>query len=738
MKAGKRKGDVGMVHDVILEAGDGIEDAAYGVKEQTSREHEVSAMDKKELFRVASEIDAHKLDEQLATKLVEVGLAGVVVTRLGRGEKFSADFADRLIEDGYGLAVLANERNFSGLVLDEDLVSRLLKTQSIDEHCAVNLRSNIHDGREFLTVIKQERLRLLGVLIQRREGRVNEEPDKMAAHIGVDGELLGDYTEKNGQAGVEHVLFVLDKSFSSWEKSPEWKWAVQKYFRLSPGEIFNNHKIKEIKTAVADYNYALPDEPSPLVIEKKWAVDQTLLANREEVDSAVINSLSVVKDYNKIFQISETMEDRQAADKLLGHAIDEYDEKIKHWTQAEDLIIVAKNANLNEAYASIVARIFASDELFSGDENGLISFDSARIIHSGYAENVAVNDPSSVMDAYSRFLGLRNSQDFKTFMLNSMFTVTTESLPENLAQDVVAQTMQHLETSDDKQEALHWVEGSLIASSHGKLSSQGIEFQVARGVPVNGRMVETWKKCCDKKDRTFLIHKNLEALASLERAREGCVKVLQQEFGIDNFARYSEEMLLDQYDTRDDSSIPYGIVLNPKSDYNGAFNRKQITEDSLVGMHRELKGHYYLRIYEAGSRIDVARTLIKIKQRYIEKGGGKIAYALIGGHGSKDTIAFGDGEAEIRTRDLSGRGAGRTGSDFFEPNATVILRSCSTGVEGGIGQRMSEVLQVKVIAPETPTNIDEIKVSYSKDGKPQFVVHYNEDVAKTYLNGANE
>jgi hypothetical protein len=69
-----------------------------------------------------------------------------------------------------------------------------------------------------------------------------------------------------------------------------------------------------------------------------------------------------------------------------------------------------------------------------------------------------------------------------------------------------------------------------------------------------------------------------------------------------------------------------------------------------------------------------------------------------------------------------GEGA-QQASKFFKNDATIILESCSTGKEGGIGQQLSEALGIKVIAPKEPTSIGRIKSNLDND-RVDFDVEY--------------
>jgi hypothetical protein len=128
--------------------------------------------------------------------------------------------------------------------------------------------------------------------------------------------------------------------------------------------------------------------------------------------------------------------------------------------------------------------------------------------------------------------------------------------------------------------------------------------------------------------------------------------------------------------------------------------------------------------------MDVARALIELNKKYNppDGSGHKISLAIIGGHGTEDSIRFGgdDERHALLSQDLQGRGIQRTG-EFFEDKPTFILVSCSTGADKGIGQKLSEVMGAKVIAPKIPTHIREYYVGKRRGGNFRFNARYADD-----------
>jgi hypothetical protein len=184
---------------------------------------------------------------------------------------------------------------------------------------------------------------------------------------------------------------------------------------------------------------------------------------------------------------------------------------------------------------------------------------------------------------------------------------------------------------------------------------------------------------------------------------------------------------------------PHGVILFPRNDWNGAFYQDNF---ALGEFYKKLQGKFSLRAFECEGKIGIARALIKLNKKYNppNKKGHKISLAIIGGHGTENSIQFG-GKEEINilhAKDFMGRGVQRT-SEFFEKNPTFLLFSCSTGVENGIGQKLSETMNAKVVAPKIPTNISEIQVGMRPGREFRFSVKYfdkgEKDVRSVYAAG---
>lgn len=227
------------------------------------------------------------------------------------------------------------------------------------------------------------------------------------------------------------------------------------------------------------------------------------------------------------------------------------------------------------------------------------------------------------------------------------------------------------------------------------------------------------------------VHEHLETMLNLE---SGACSRLFREYGIVNFGRYPIEMLNDQYhrsqnlESTASENRPFGLIIYPRDDWNGAF----MDARTLRPMYQQIKkfetpNNYVIDIYECQSKNAFKRTLIKSKR---EHPGHKISFAIIGGHGTPDSIQFGSnpleekGRTHLHAEDLRPahtRGVG----NFFKSDATLILESCSTGTEGGVGAQLNELFGFKIKAPKKPASTAHIEPFITGSGQIDFSVDYS-------------
>lgn len=194
---------------------------------------------------------------------------------------------------------------------------------------------------------------------------------------------------------------------------------------------------------------------------------------------------------------------------------------------------------------------------------------------------------------------------------------------------------------------------------------------------------------------------NILAAQALESSLPGSVKRLAEEYGIQSFARYPKKLLLRQLEKEDDKETPYGVILNPREDWNGGFYGDRGVFSDFSDSARDEKMN--VRVFECESKLDVAKKLIRLHRKYGV--GQKIQFAIVGGHGDKGLLEFGQEERKTLKKDDLGKKAIQELRSFFVENATIVLNSCSTGDDFGLGEMMSRLGQVTVVAPDQPASL---------------------------------
>ncbi len=359
-------------------------------------------------------------------------------------------------------------------------------------------------------------------------------------------------------------------------------------------------------------------------------------------------------------------------------------------------------------------------------ENTNIFFESTRIILTGKSDEAiewAVNFLNRTADLYAG---------------------RSEDMTSSDIEGGVEELRGFLETREFERALVHAVQEGINLRSHDG-QKKLIEHcePILRTILVkygfdSDEILKTWCGSYSDYRPQPQIERNMDKVFGLEDKRPGIARLLYEEFGIRNFERYLDSILLAQFDEFEEVEKPYGVMIQATDDYNGAF--ALLPNYSIwEKMFNQIKDRYSFRVVEVKTKIDVVRRLISLNRKYGEHH--KISFAFIGGHGSYFSIRFsGDHpRGNLVYSDLTDKGSGKVG-DFFELNPTIVMISCSTGVEGGIGQKLSEIIGAKVIAPKVDTNLSSIDAVMHED-KIDFLVEYRKkdekdgEVEKTYING---
>ena len=558
-----------------------------------------------------------------------------------------------------------------------------------------------------------------------------------------DKAVLDAYRQTRGSDAFFTALYRLDSKFHGYltredKLSHDWKASLGGYFKKSDAEFFGDDFFQKLNQYVADERAVSNTngesrERRDQREENDWFVSNVLEANVAVVGrkaDALIDSVALLSKSSGMAYEKKTYD--------IGH--ERMGQNARDWEQLRTVFAALEEDQwLRGNYFSVIKNIFSSETMLFPIDMGLydtpVSTSEASDFFAKNARYLGYENTSVIKSTYDRFVAAADYVSQED--VARMVPIALSALTRKDVGEIVPRTV---EAFAGKASA-RVVDAAIIVSGRIGYAEDAIQRLRDQGAQIDAQIVDTWDRCSFRSFEAKLqtVRNNLERMDELEKERPGCVRVLREEFGIENFARYPKELLIEQFDTKDDQSLPYGIVINPKADHNGAFAGGP-DGGAIANVWKTLKGKFRLRIFEASSRFGVARTLIRTEQRYQHDGGGKIAFAMIGGHGEPDSIQFGDGENAVRLGidDLGGSVGVAAKNKFFEPNPTIILSSCSTGKYGGIGQELSAVLGARVIGPDVPTPLPSVSVSLDASGKPKFDVTYKNAKSMAYQDGEHE
>lgn len=259
------------------------------------------------------------------------------------------------------------------------------------------------------------------------------------------------------------------------------------------------------------------------------------------------------------------------------------------------------------------------------------------------------------------------------------------------------------------------------------LETVGLDPKKTRKAWDSGFSGKTWGSVDGVKGLYSLYKDNFTTILELEVASPGSVRVLAEEFGILNFARYRSTTngignLVDQYEHRDDRSLPYGMVVVDRDDHNKAFLGLDKAVDDLVDKNY-LNKEYLLRIYEIDEGDSLVETFRSAKRRYgpNREDGHKISFGYWAGHGTIKSVGkylstndplFWDTALQAEVRNM------------FVEHPTIIFASCLTGRIGGIAHQTSEILQATTFGPDNISGTPDIQTFHTGGDVFTFNVRY--------------
>jgi hypothetical protein len=235
------------------------------------------------------------------------------------------------------------------------------------------------------------------------------------------------------------------------------------------------------------------------------------------------------------------------------------------------------------------------------------------------------------------------------------------------------------------------------------------------------QLEDAWDAGCDD-ERPRYGRWNVNTISRLEVQRPGAAKELMDKFGIRNFARFPVEVLVDQFDNRDDADTPYGVMVMSTADKRGAFKSdtkralvKQIADQSkAIGQH--------FRIFEFNGNVELSRIPFKLHWRYKKP----ISYLAWVNHSSFDNFRTGAGIGQDnylyqhQVQELCDADKFKTYRQWigslFTARATGALDACTAGDDGAIGQTLCNLLGIPFNAPSKPTALIEVNMEDNSEG----------------------
>ncbi len=210
---------------------------------------------------------------------------------------------------------------------------------------------------------------------------------------------------------------------------------------------------------------------------------------------------------------------------------------------------------------------------------------------------------------------------------------------------------------------------------------------------------------------------NIQAIENLEDSQPGITKFLYEKYGIRNFGRYPQDILLKQFEESGGTTKPYGAVIFPVHDRPGIlYGYDEVLEQTF----KNFKGEYAMRIVECGNPRELFERLFRLKHRY-----GPMEFAWINAHGSKKDFVLGqDYEKEtVNSKHFSPKSntamlkAITRLRKCFVSHPKILVMSCR-GAESAASPaaRISETLEAKTFGIAADSGFDEVKPIKTKAG----------------------
>jgi hypothetical protein len=251
-----------------------------------------------------------------------------------------------------------------------------------------------------------------------------------------------------------------------------------------------------------------------------------------------------------------------------------------------------------------------------------------------------------------------------------------------------------------------------------------------------------------------------QTMLQLESRKPGIVMFLFEKFGIREFNRYDEELLIAQYelftdekrmkdfkDDMKDGKNDHGYILYQQGlgDDNLAFfdsGRRKMNEQ-IKTLPLEQQQNYVAIFVEAEDRVSYIERSGKVSEAL-----GKADVVVVSGHGESDSIRLGEGNNPSNRSDYLDFNYIQEHPSIFanliEPSGVLILRSCKTG-ETSLDRNMAKefsttIPEVSIYAPDVYSGHESWDFVVGHDGylKATNVQMYGSETWNGRDSGVNE
>lgn len=250
-------------------------------------------------------------------------------------------------------------------------------------------------------------------------------------------------------------------------------------------------------------------------------------------------------------------------------------------------------------------------------------------------------------------------------------------------------------------------------------------------------LIGPWMNYKFESSNLGVVPQNVEAIIILEslKPKLNIARTLYQEFGIGLFHRYPSEVLIEQFDKRNDQGASYAVLASCIVDHNQALASIGFLR-FVKSLHQNLqKIGYTLRLFEDGSEEEIKQNGQQINERYGTKSSPLI---LIAGHGEPNSIHMNWEHPRHPSRVIRQQsfqdGTGIKFTDFIADGGTVALISCSTGAVGGIAQEISKQ-GLTVLGPDDVAALGFFRINRKDGNRVEFNVSFQGAKTSRYRNG---